>query len=108
MDEKQSRLFGYLDDPGELYRCLSLYVEYLVRVDNVPEIEYKSKKLNLLTGESIRTEDQLVRWNKELGLLKAAEPDRYFPVMPVKSGGNRMCEILETQDWIKMYYFYES
>jgi hypothetical protein len=105
LDEKQCRLFC----EGDLVNRsigLSLQMEYLVPVVGQKNA-YELKKMNLLTGNYMTTLDQLQRWEKELNLLQKALPDQHFPVMPVDYGDGRVFEILETEYWIKQYYFYE-
>lgn len=53
------------------------------------------------------TEDQLKRWHNELQLMEKANPDVCYPVMPMESGDS-VFEVLETRDWMTMYYFYET
>ena len=105
LDEKQGRLFC----DGDLVNRslgLSLHMEYMVPVIGQRNA-YELKKLNLLTGNYMSTMDQLQRWEKELRLLQKALPDQYLPIMPVDYVDGRVFEILETEYWIKQYYFYE-
>lgn len=106
LDEKQSRLFGDVN-PDERFKGLSMFMEYLapcnIRVPNTREL----KKLHLLTGEPMSSQEQLERWHKELGLLRLANPIMEFPVMPVSDESDKVFEILETPYMTAMYYFYE-
>ena len=107
VDERESRLFGYDIFPEHQFRGLSLFVEYLQRIENGEPNSWELKKLHLLSGMPMSTEDQLVRWQKELGLLQKANPNVCYPVIPVESVAS-VYEILETPYWTQMYYFYEG
>jgi len=108
LDEKEARLFGYDINPEQQLRGLSLYMEYLVPYNNGKGDKGELKKLYLLTGKPMRTEDQLVRWEKELHLLQAAYPKIHLPIIPVRDDMGTTYEILETPYWTLMYYFYEG
>lgn len=108
LDEKQSRMFGKDDNPDERFNGLSLFMEYLAPCDNGKNDTRELKKLHLLTGEPMSSQEQLERWNKELGLLRLAYPKIKFPVMPVSDESDSVFEILETAYWTQMYYFYKG
>jgi hypothetical protein len=82
-----------------------MYLEYLERVEGTEPNEWNLKKLYLLTGMPMTTEDQLERWQKELRLLVKAYPEFDFPMMPVKSDVS-VYDVLETPYFTQMYYFY--
>lgn len=104
LDEREGRLFGGGYEPELRFAGLSLYVEYLELVEGTEPNEWNLKKLYLLTGAPITTEDQLERWQTELRLLQKAYPEFDFPMMPVESDGS-VYDVLETPYWISTYYF---
>jgi hypothetical protein len=105
LDEKQSRMFGYDDNPEEQFRGLSLFMEYLAPYNKGLGDTRELKKLYLLTGKHMSSDEQMERWENELKLLQAAFPQVHYPVMP-STEGDKDYEILETESWIKMYFFY--
>ncbi len=107
LDEKESRLFGVNDNPDKRFNGLSLYMEYLAPCNPMVPNTRELKKLHLLTGEPMSSQEQLERWQKELRLLEAASPGICFPVMPVEMG-DTVYQILETPYRTQMYYFYEG
>lgn len=106
-DEKQSRMFGYDGDPAQQFKGLSLVVEYKVPSDDGNDEVGVVKQSQLLTGEPMGSELHLELWQSELSLLKLAHPDRFFPSMPVEGETGKVYEILKTDYWISMFYFYE-
>jgi hypothetical protein len=107
LDEREARLFGSDYEPENRFAGLSLYVEYLERVEGGKPNEWNLKKLYLLSGKPMSTEAQLERWQNELHLLEKANPDVCYPVMPVESDGT-VYDVLETPYFTQMYYFYEA
>jgi hypothetical protein len=107
VDEREARLFSSGYEPEKRFAGLSLYMEYLERVDGTEPNEWNLKKLYLLTGKPMTTEEQLERWQNELHLLEKAYPDFVYSVMPVESDGS-VYDVLETSYFTQMYYFYEA
>jgi hypothetical protein len=106
VDEREARLFSSGYEPEKRFAGLSMYMEYLERVEGGEPNEWGLKKLYLLTGKPMSTEAQLERWQKELRLLEMAYPEFDFPVMPVENEDTDY-EVLETPYFTQMYYFYE-
>lgn len=106
LDEREGRLFGSGYEPEQRFAGLSLFLEYLERVDGAEPNEWELKKLYLLTGKPMHTEEQLKRWQKELHLLEMSYPDITFPVKPVEYDGS-VYDVLETPYFTQMYYFFE-
>lgn len=108
VDEKESRMFGSDGNSEQQFKGLALYLEYLAPCNPMVPNTRELKKLHLLTGEPMSSQEQLKLWEKELGLLQIAYPKIEFPVMPVSDVDETVYGILETPYWIQMYYFYEG
>jgi hypothetical protein len=106
LDEREGRLFGGGYDPEQRFAGLAIYLEYLERVEGGEPNEWKLKKLYLLSGKPMSTEDQLERLQTELHLLERSNPDVCYPVMPVECDGS-VYEVLETPYFTQVYYFFD-
>ncbi|TSA24201.1 MAG: hypothetical protein D4R67_12310 [Bacteroidetes bacterium] len=63
LDERQTRLFGNDINHEQQLRGLSLYMKYQAPFENGKEKTHELKKLYLLTGKPMSTQDQLKRWH---------------------------------------------
>jgi hypothetical protein len=106
LDEKEGRMFGSDGNPEQQLKGLSMFMEYLAPYENGKNDTRELKKLHLLTGEPMSSQQQLERWQKELCLLQAAFPENAYPVVTAKEG-NTEYDTLDTPYWTSMYYFYE-